>query len=293
MHPLLSPGTHVLRRGPHEVQVGLDPEHAVVLPSSASVLEDQTLPRLVRSGLAVGDDRALRSALPAEDPSADRDTMQVRHTIAALARRTGPALPTTIGSRNSHAVTVTPVGHHLARHLADELVSLCRRCGLDVPSRIRPGPLPRGATRPAPVHVLVGVGEPRRDVVDPWLRDEEPHLLVRFVEGRALVGPFVLPGRTACLRCIDAYLTEEDPAWPLLVEQYARATRTDRPDGIPEPVDAAVAAVAVGWAAREVATYAEGGTPTTLSATIRLGAALETVDTRRWAQHPHCGCSWA
>ena len=37
MRPILRPGTHVLRRGAGELQVGLDPDGAVVLPDSAAV----------------------------------------------------------------------------------------------------------------------------------------------------------------------------------------------------------------------------------------------------------------
>ena len=80
--------------------------------------------------------------------------------------------------------------------------------------------------------------------------------------------------------------------WPLLVEQYARATRSDRADGIPEPVDAALAAVAVGWAARDVATYAEGAAPATLGTTVSFSPLLEPVTRQQWRQHPHCGCAW-
>jgi hypothetical protein len=91
---------------------------------------------------------------------------------------------------------------------------------------------------------------------------------------------------------VDAYLSEEDPSWALLVEQYARATSSDRADGIPEPVDAALAAVAVGWAVRDVSAYVEGGRPTTWSATVRLPPELAAVESQTWPAHPHCGCSW-
>ena len=37
MRPILRPGTHVLRRGTGEVQVGLDPGSAIVLPDTAPV----------------------------------------------------------------------------------------------------------------------------------------------------------------------------------------------------------------------------------------------------------------
>ena len=38
------------------------------------------------------------------------------------------------------------------------------------------------------------------------------------------IGPFVVPGETACLRCVDAHCTDADPSWPLLVRQYAAAS---------------------------------------------------------------------
>jgi bacteriocin biosynthesis cyclodehydratase domain-containing protein len=142
------------------------------------------------------------------------------------------------------------------------------------------------------VHALVAVGEPRRELLDDWVRRQEPHVVVRFVEGRVLVGPFVVPGSTACLRCLDAYRTEQDPAWPLLVEQHARASTADRADGIPEPVDPALAAVALGWAARDLAGYVEGATPATWSSTVAIGPHLDSMEPLRWPAHPHCGCGW-
>ncbi len=117
--------------------------------------------------------------------------------------------------------------------------------------------------------------------------------MVQLVEGGAVIGPLVVPGQTACLRCLDAFHSEEDPSWALLVEQYARAVSSDRADGIPEPVDPALATIAVGWAARDVSAYLEGGTPTTWSSTVRLAPELDTIESRSWPTHPDCGCSWS
>jgi bacteriocin biosynthesis cyclodehydratase domain-containing protein len=189
-------------------------------------------------------------------------------------------------------VEVASFGHPVGHDLVGDLQTVCRRVGLRLPETARPGPPRRGAVPPDPVMVLVGVGEPSRDLLDPWVRDAVPHVVVRLVEGCAVVGPFVQPGSTACLRCIDAYLTEDDPAWPLLVEQYSRATRTDRADGIPEPVDAALAAVAVGWAVRDLEAYAEGAQPGSWSSTVTLDADLAAVTPLHWPPHPHCGCAW-
>jgi len=299
MRPLLVPGVHVLRRPGDQVQLGLDPERSLVLPGTAQATlsawshgraapPPEVMPRLLRARLAFPDDRALRAALP----SARAGAGWARHTLAALARDTAEDLDGVLASRASTVVTVQPFGHDLSRELAEQLVGLCARAGLSLPRPRRPGPRPHGARPERPVVALVGVGEPSREMADPLLREGTAHLVVRLTEGRAVVGPFVVPGETACLRCTDAYLTEHDPAWPLLVEQYARATRSDRPDGIPEPVDASLAALAVAWAARDLASYAEGTTPGTFSSTVRLAARLEAIETRRWSRHPACGCGW-
>jgi hypothetical protein len=102
----------------------------------------------------------------------------------------------------------------------------------------------------------------------------------------------VVPGRTACLRCIDAHHTDADPAWPLLVRQYAAACRRDRADGTPEPVDPLLATLAVAWAARDLTAYADGGRPSTWSTTVTLDARPDRLETQAWLRHPGCGCSW-
>jgi hypothetical protein len=116
---------------------------------------------------------------------------------------------------------------------------------------------------------------------DPWVVDSRPHLTVVAVPDAVRIGPFVVPGLTACLRCVRAG------------SDGLRAS--GRPVGAfltPGPgVDAGLLALAVGWAARDVATYSSGGTPSTWSATVTVGSGLSPV-ARTWQRHPHCGCSW-
>lgn len=153
------------------------------------------------------------------------------------------------------------------------------------------GPVPGPGTGEVPVAVLVAVGEPARELTDGWIRAGTPHLLLRLVEGNAVVGPFVRPGETACLRCLDAHHTDVDPAWPLLVAQYAAAVARDREDAVPEPVDSVLATLAAAWAAREVLTAVEGRSPATSSTTVRLDSRLTCVETQSWPRHPQCGCA--
>ena len=114
--------------------------------------------------------------------------------------------------------------------------------------RRRPG---RGAA------ARVAETEPVRTTVDQLVRLGEPHLLLRLRRrGCCAWVRSWSPGRTACLRCVDAHLAETDPRRPLVVEQYSCAD-TARP--VPEPCDPALLALALGWAVRDLVTWADGG----------------------------------
>jgi bacteriocin biosynthesis cyclodehydratase domain-containing protein len=271
MRPILRPGTHVLSRAPGEVQLGLEPRHALVLPDSEPVR--RTLRLLAKP--------AERTAYAAED-TATLDLL-ARQGLVVDQASVGDAA----GRRTEAGAFQTQVlgyGHPLGLPLVRELVSLLRRARLYDTARGDLGPPDAG--------VLAGVGEPDRELVDAWTRNGTPYVLVRLTEGRAVVGPFVVPGRTACLRCIDAHFTDADRAWPLLVRQYAAAAAQDRADGAAEPVDPLLATVALGWAARDLATYVEGRRPSTWSTTVTLHPDLCEIETRSWLRHPGCSCTW-
>ena len=48
-----------------------------------------------------------------------------------------------------------------------------------------------------------------------------PHLAASAREAIGVVGPLVLPGRTACLSCLELARSDRDPAWPLILAQLA------------------------------------------------------------------------
>jgi hypothetical protein len=104
------------------------------------------------------------------------------------------------------------------------------------------------------------------------------------------LGPFVAPGQTACLRCVDAHRGETDPRRALVLEQYAAAG--PRADGVPEPVDEPVFTAALAWAVRDCLSYVDGLEPTTWSRTVTFGPGMAQT-AREWARHPHCGCAWS
>jgi hypothetical protein len=53
------------------------------------------------------------------------------------------------------------------------------------------------------------------------LAEDVPHLAVVFGDQAAVVGPFVVPGRTPCLRCAEEHRLD-DPAWRAIAAQLLR-----------------------------------------------------------------------
>lgn len=262
----LRPGVAVLRRDPLTVQVGLRPPLAAQLPDRASV-------------------RALLDALAARrDPGALDD--DARHALAKLAaadllvdEAAAPAPDADLmlfgsdAARRRTARASGAVGLTAEPTALDGLDELLTAAGLRLDD-----------TDPA-VHLVVTAGPARRSLVDPLLRAGLPHLLVSGTGATRRVGPFVDPGRTACVRCVDAHESEADPRLPLLIEQAAH------PHSPIAPVDPILGRLALTWAVRDLARYLEGDEPSTWSATVDIGAAT-APDVTRWHRHPDCGCAW-
>lgn len=255
---MLRPGTHPLRRSDGRLQLGLSPDSAIVLP-------DSDLTRRLVDPLLVGQ----------ADPQELGPLIEAGVVVDEATVRRRPR-------RSRCRVVVRTFGHPSCSGLGHLVRDGMADLGL-------PEPVPATSDR-ADVVLVVGVGEPHRELIDPWIRSATPHVLLRFVEGSAVLGPWIVPGTTPCLRCIDAHHTDRDSSWPLLVRQYADASARDRRDGQPEPVDPALAAIATGWLARDLATFLAGGQPSTWGATLHLPPDLAGFEVRTWLRHPQCGC---
>jgi len=129
------------------------------------------------------------------------------------------------------------------------------------------------------------------DVIDDLMRRDAVHLPVVQRGGGFVLGPLVLPGRSACVRCVDHMRTEQDPAWPWMTAQL----RTD-----PRAARAAVAAhdSVLGTAAAallclQVLTYIDGETaPLLVDAIGHLALPHGQLERVPAAAHPACGCTW-
>ena len=248
----LRPGLRVSVRGNATLQVGLHPGHRVVLPD---------LPHV----------RALLTLL-GHGVDAERLADDQREPLRRLGRG-GLLLDADDDVVRSRARERGRVEVVASQAVQPTVTRLLAEAGLIVSREGRPS-----------VALIVTTGsETRRADIDRLVQTDRAHLLVSAVAGRLRVGPCVVPGLTACLRCVDEHLTDRDPRHPLVVEQHLDVDPADQP----RPVDLQLGLV---WAVRDVVALLEGDRPTTWSATVDLEP--DGPVTQRWRRHPRCGCAW-
>jgi len=101
------------------------------------------------------------------------------------------------------------------------------------------------------------------------------------------VGPLVLPGRSACLRCLDLTRAERDPAWPLILAQLAGHAGAD-----PAACDAVLATMVAAQATAQALAFIDRGPAAVavISGTLELVLPDWQWRRRTWQPHRECGC---
>jgi hypothetical protein len=288
--PRLRVGTPVLHRGPDAVQVGLQPGRAVVLHGAG--------PRALLRHLDGATPRISLDSIGTAAGLSRREVGEILHRLSVAGLLEAPDTPAP-----NWAVRLVGTGQ-----LGQRLAELLLEAGLDVhladttdaTAVADGGPLPRSAGRGRlrPVNhwskpdgvalpltvVAVDTLEVDRVLTAHLLRADQPHLLLRSNGAGVTVGPLVLPGRTACLRCTDLTRRDADPAWPVLLDQLVRLHR---------PADPVPAAWGAAVAAAQVMAHLEGGQPESAGATLDLDETDHLMRWRAWPQHGACGCAWS
>jgi hypothetical protein len=133
--------------------------------------------------------------------------------------------------------------------------------------------------------VLVGV--PDHEFASALVRERVPHLAASAEEAIGIVGPLVVPGQSACLRCLDLARTDRDPAWPLILAQLAGH------EPHPAACDAALATAVAAQAASQALAFIDRATPASAVVNGTLELVLPDWQWRRrtWQPHHKCSCS--
>ena len=210
-------------------------------------------------------------------------------TIGALvARGLAEAGLARLHLRADARVLASPRPRHLERVLADEENHLAARLrrhhpGLEVTLR---GP---AWVEPPPADLTI--------LVRPWSVDlaragrltgtDNAHLAVVVGDLGVEVGPLVVPGRTACLRCVALERTRLDPAWPALATQLGAAPAP--------PPPWAVSRQAAGLAVHAALAHLDGRpggllTGEGITTSVRLSSADLLGVRTPWLRRAECGC---
>jgi len=110
--------------------------------------------------------------------------------------------------------------------------------------------------------------------VQPWLGRDIPHCAIVFGESSVRIGPLVIPGETACIRCVELAHIDGDPAWSAVAPQMWRRIASA------DSVDLAIHA-----AAESLGMYPMGG-----GYSVRVDGVTFTRAVSPHALHPDCGC---
>lgn len=157
------------------------------------------------------------------------------------------------------------------------------RPGVRLAGTGRPGKPPPSAALP---DLAILAGRHPMELRASLMRDHVPHLAAAADEAIGVVGPLVMPGLTACLRCLDLTRAERDPAWPLILAQLEG--REPEPCACDAPLAAAVAA----QAAAQVLAFIDRAVAADAVANGTLELVLPGWQWRRrsWPRHPGCSC---
>lgn len=255
----LDPSLPLLWREPGTLQIGLDHGRAVALSGVTSEVAEM-LRQISAQGLGA-------DAATPPTPALARATQLLE--AAGLLLREHPR------HRWSLAwVQVVGVGP-----LADEVTAGLRAAGVGRCTTAL-------EATPAGPDLVVVVSAAGRGLGPgaPLAASSTAHLWAHLRDGRAVVGPLVVPGGSSCLRCHDLHRADADPCWPAL----AVAWEQQPPSHVPTPAASLLAAVTV----RQCLTWLRGARPATIDGTLEEQPDGQVVRLS-WPVHPGCGCGWA
>lgn len=258
VRPSLPPGTTVVRRDVHHLQIGTDP------------------------GVLVRDRPGLVGLLRLLDGVRD-----VQQLTALAGPEIAGEIPSVVTELLARGALVD------ARPPARARLDVAVRC--DPPTQQLAGTVraalreldlaPAGTGGPS-LHVHLSTGEPARSRIQPLAATGLAHLLISTAGPQVRLGPLVVPGISPCLTCLDLGQADQDPTWPVVVAQSEGPPIAIGPAGVAATTRWAVAAAV----ARDVRALVAGRRPRSAGAVLLLGPDGEHETSRPVTFHHGCGC---
>ncbi|WP_070378060.1 hypothetical protein [Rhodococcus sp. WMMA185] len=272
----LDPRLPVLVRRDGRVQLGWDPEHAVVLTPPAGLRSEQLL-----AVLRLLDGKNSRPHILWTAVGLGMTVAEVTRLLGDLDRAGLMAAGRSPTSAEPIAIRVHgrgPLSDAVSKSLIDGGNRVVRSSRYSADGDV--------ARWNAGCVVLADdlVAEPR--LVADLVRNGIPHLQVRLRDGRGVVGPLVLPGHTSCLRCADLLRAGYDEDWPHLSAQLLGTVGHASP-----AVIMATTAVALGQL-EAVLSAPRSAPPSSLGATLEIDLAAHRLVTRHWPKQNSCSCTY-
>jgi hypothetical protein len=310
MRPALKPGLLAVWRNRDTVQLGIDPRRAIALTGmrgAAALLGlldgsrdlAQILAAAGEFGISAEAADRIITLLAAGGALHDFPVSALRTMPHGLRVRLAPELATAalahgeadggarvLARRRDACIRVegtSRVGLCVASLLAASGIGMVITTGPPPGAGAGPGPIPVAGRRPG---LVILADTYRRELPEILKRDSVPHLTAAASEAIGVVGPLVLPGGTACLRCLDLARAERDPAWPLILAQLGRGGAD------PPACDTVLAAAVAAQAAAQALAFVDrpGSAGAAINGTLELVLPDWRWRRRTWEPHHSCGC---
>ena len=311
MRPALKSGLLPVWRDRDTLQIGIDPRRAIALSGmrqaafvvgllDGSRERDQVIAAAAGRGISAQATERILSLLAAAGALDDFPASTLRDIPPALRARLAPELATTSlahrdgdgGARSLARRQVSVVRIEGEQRIGRGVARILSAAGVGRIEFVRPQPESAGWPSEQPdqndvadLVILVG-RQPIRRLAQ--LRGNRvPHLAVAASEAIGVVGPMVVPKRTACLLCMEFVRAGNDSAWPLILAQLGRR----RPD--PPACDAVLAAAVAAQAAAQglIAIDQNPLASAAVNGTLELVLPDWKWRRRTWPLHPACPCS--
>jgi ThiF family len=259
----------------------LDDFPAGALRSVPDRLRSRLAPELATTSLAHGDGDGGARALARRAGTYVRvyGAGKVGATVATLLASAGIGHVACRDDAMAFAADLAPAG------LCEDDIGSPRAAGAArAVQRSAPGVRTKDDARRPDVAVLTGPGDP--ELAAALTAGGVPHLAVTAGEAIGIVGPLVVPGRSACLRCLDLTRAEHDPAWPLVLAQLTG----HQPGTL--ACDCVLATSVAAQASAQILNFTDrGGQPgAATNGTLELVLPDWQWRRRTWPAHPRCSC---